>query len=136
MRATVARFIVELLKQAGIDTVFGVTGHSLFDITDALYGDREIRFVPVLHEGSAAYMAAAYAKARRGLGVCLVSAGAGATNMLTGIAYAHKESIPLIGLSSDVWGEAAGKGASSWHEIPQREIFAQVTKMSVTLTAQ
>ncbi len=136
MKATIARFIVELLKQAGIDTVFGVTGHSVFDITDALYGDPAIRFVPALHEGSAAYMAAAYAKARRGPGVCLVSAGAGATNLLTGVAYAHKESIPLIGLSSDVWGEAAGKGASSWHEIPQRGIFAPVTKMSVTLTAE
>ena len=136
MKSTVARFIVELLKEAGIDTVFGVTGHSVFDITDALYGDGAIRFVPALHEGSAAYMASAYAKSRRGLGVCLVSAGAGATNMLTGQAYAYKESIPLIGLSSDVWGEAAGKGASSWHEIPQREIFAPVTKMSATLTAQ
>jgi acetolactate synthase-1/2/3 large subunit len=136
MRATVARYIVELLKDAGVDTIFGVTGHSVFDITDALYGDSAIRFVPALHEGSAAYMAAAYAKARRGLGVCLVSAGAGATNLLTGIAYAHKESIPLIGLSSDVWGEAAGKGASSWHEIPQREIFAPVTKLSATLTAE
>ncbi len=136
MKATVARFIVELLKEADVDTVFGVTGHSVFDITDALYGDPAIRFVPALHEGSAAYMAAAYAKARRAPGVCLVSAGAGATNLLTGIAYAHKESIPLIGLSSDVWGEAAGKGASSWHEIPQRQIFAPVTKMSATLTAE
>ncbi|HEX2386913.1 MAG TPA: thiamine pyrophosphate-binding protein [Candidatus Binatia bacterium] len=136
MKATVARFVVELLKEAGVGTVFGVTGHSVFDITDALYGDAAIRFVPALHEGSAAYMAAAYAKARRAPGVCLVSAGAGATNLLTGIAYAHKESIPLIGVSSDVWGEAAGKGASSWHEIPQREIFAPVTKLSVTLTAE
>ena len=136
MKSTVARFIVELLKEAGVDTVFGVTGHSVFDITDALYGDPALRFVPALHEGSAAYMAAAYAKARRGPGVCLVSAGAGATNLLTGVAYAHKESIPLIGLSSDVWGEAAGKGASSWHEIPQREIFAPVTKMSATLTPE
>ena len=134
MKSTVARFIVELLKEAGVGTVFGVTGHSVFDLTDAMYGDPAIRFVPALHEGSAAYMAAAYAKARRGPGVCLVSAGAGATNLITGIAYAYKESIPLIGLSSDVWGEAAGKGASSWHEIPQREIFAPITKTSVTLT--
>jgi len=136
MRSTVARFIVEFLKEAGVGAVFGVTGHSVFDLTDALYGDAAVRFVPALHEGSAGYMAAAYAKARRGPGVCLVSAGAGATNLLTGIAYAYKESIPLIGLSSDVWGEAAGKGASSWHEIPQRDIFAPVTKMSVTLTGE
>jgi acetolactate synthase-1/2/3 large subunit len=89
-----------------------------------------------MHEGSAAYMAAAYAKAKRSLGACLASSGAGATNLLTGMAYAHKESIPLLALSSDVRSQEAGKGASSWHEIPQREMFEPVTKMSVTLKAE
>ncbi|HEY2991145.1 MAG TPA: thiamine pyrophosphate-binding protein [Candidatus Binatia bacterium] len=133
MKSTVARLIVQFLKEAGVRHIFGVTGHSVFDITDALYGDPEIRFVQSLHEGPAAYMAAAYAKGKRGLGVCLASSGAGATNLLTGVAYAHKESIPLIALSSDVRSREAGKGASSWHEIPQREMFEPVTKMSVTL---
>lgn len=136
MKSSVARLIVRFFKEAGVSHIFGVSGHSIFDITDALYGDPEIRFVPALHEGSAAYMAAANAKGKRGLGVCLASAGAGATNLLTGIAYASKESIPLIALSSDVWGRAAGKGASSWHEIPQREMFEPVTKMSVTLKGE
>ncbi len=136
MKSTVARLIVQFFKEAGVRHIFGVSGHSVFDITDALYGDPEIRFVPAMHEGPAAYMAASYAKAKRGLGVCLASAGAGATNLLTGIAYAYKESIPLIALSSDVRSREAGKGASSWHEIPQREMFAPVTKMSVTLTGE
>ena len=136
MKLSVARLIVQFLKEAGVRHIFGLSGHSVFDITDALYGDAEIRFVQAMHECPAAYMAAAYAKAKRGLGVCLASAGAGATNLLTGIAYAHKESIPLIALSSDVRSREAGKGASSWHEIPQREMFEPVTKMSVTLKAE
>lgn len=136
MKFSVARFIVRFLKEAGVRHLFGVSGHSIFDITDALYGDPEIRFVQALHEGPAAYMAAAYAKAKRSLGVCLASSGAGATNLLTGMAYAHKESIPLVAMSSDVRSREAGKGASSWHEIPQREMFEPVTKMSVTLKAE
>jgi acetolactate synthase-1/2/3 large subunit len=133
MKSSIARFIVQFLKEAGVRHVFGVSGHSVFDITDALYGDPDIAFVPALHEGAAGYMAAAYAKGRRSIGVSLVSSGAGATNLLTATAYAYKESIPLIALSSDVRSSEAGKGASSWHEIPQRELFAPVTKMSVTL---
>jgi acetolactate synthase-1/2/3 large subunit len=136
MKSSIARLIVQFFKEAGVRHIFGVSGHSVFDITDALYGDPEIRFVQAMHEGPAAYMAAAYAKAKRGLGVCMASSGAGATNLLTGIAYAHKESIPLIALSSDVRSRESGKGASSWHEIPQREMFAPVTKMSVTLKGE
>ena len=136
MKSIVARLIVQFFKEAGVGHIFGVSGHSVFDITDALYGDPEIRFVQAMHEGPAAYMAAAYAKAKRGIGVCMASSGAGATNLLTGIAYAYKESIPLIALSSDVRTREAGKGASSWHEIPQREMFAPVTKMSVTLKGE
>jgi acetolactate synthase-1/2/3 large subunit len=136
MKSSVARLIVRFFKEAGVSHIFGVSGHSVFDITDALYGDPEIRFVQAMHEGPAAYMAAAYAKAKRSLGVCMASSGAGATNLLTGIAYAFKESIPLIGLSSEVRSREAGKGASSWHEIPQREMFAPVTKMSVTLKGE
>lgn len=136
MKSTVAQLVVRFFKEAGVRHIFGVTGHSVFDITDGLYDDPEIRFVQAMHEGPAAYMAAAYAKGTRSLGACLASSGAGATNLLTGIAYAHKESIPLIALSSDVRTHEAGKGASSWHEIPQREMFEPVTKMSVTLKGE
>ena len=136
MKTSVARLLVRFLKEAGVRHIFGVSGHSIFDITDALYGDPEIQFVQAMHEGPAAYMAAAYAKATRNLGVCVASSGAGATNLLTGMAYAYKESIPLVALCSDVRSREAGKGASSWHEIPQREMFEPVSKMSVTLKAE
>ena len=88
MKISVARLIANFLKEAGAPYLFGLTGHSIFPITDALYSEPNIRFVPVMHELSAAYMAAAYAKGKRTLGVCTASAGAGVTNLLTGIAYA------------------------------------------------
>jgi acetolactate synthase I/II/III large subunit len=133
MKISVASLIVRFLKEAGVPYVFGLSGHSIFPITDALYAEPNLRFVPVMHELSAAYMAAAYAKGTRTLGVCTASAGAGVTNLLTGIAYAYKESIPVIVLAADVSRNHVGKGASSWHEIPQREMFEPVTKLSVTL---
>jgi len=133
MKISVARLIVKFLKEAGVPYVFGLSGHSIFPITDALYAEPNLRFVPVMHELSAAYMAAAYAKGTRTLGVCTASAGAGVTNLVTGIAYAYKESIPVIVLAADVSRRHQGKGASSWHEIPQREIFEPVTKITDTL---
>jgi acetolactate synthase I/II/III large subunit len=133
MKISVARLIVKFLKEAGVPYVFGLSGHSIFPITDALYAEPNLRFVPVMHELSAAYMAAAYAKGTRTLGVCTASAGAGVTNLVTGIAYAYKESIPVIVLAADVSRRHQGKGASSWHEIPQRQVFEPVTKISVTL---
>ena len=133
MKISVARLIVKFLKEAGVPYLFGLSGHSIFPITDALYSEPDLRFIPVMHELSAAYMTAAYAKGTRTLGVCTASAGAGVTNLLTGIAYAHKESIPVIVLAADVSRRHMGKGASSWHEIPQREMFEPITKMSVTL---
>jgi acetolactate synthase I/II/III large subunit len=133
MKISVARLIVEFLKEARVPYLFGLSGHSIFPITDALYAEPDLRFIPVMHELSAAYMAAAYAKGTRTLAVCTASAGAGVTNLLTGIAYAYKESIPVIVIAADVSRRHAGKGASSWHEIPQREMFGPITKIAVTL---
>jgi acetolactate synthase I/II/III large subunit len=133
MKISVARLIVEFLKEARVPYLFGLSGHSIFPITDALYAESDLRFIPVMHELSAAYMTAAYAKGTRSLGVCTASAGAGVTNLLTGIAYAYKESIPVIVIAADVSRRHAGKGASSWHEIPQREMFEPITKIAVTL---
>src|SRR5215813_13821432 len=118
MKLSVARLIVQFLRETGVRYVFGLSGHSIFPLTDALYCAPEIRFVPAMHELSAAYMAAAYAKGTRTFGVCTASAGAGVTNLLTGIAYAHKESIPVVVLAADVSRNRAGRGTSSWHEIP------------------
>ncbi len=133
VRRTVGQILIEFLKQRGVRYVFGVSGHSVFDITDPIYLEPDMEFVSTQIEISASYMAEGYARASRGLGVCLASSGAGATNLITGIAQAFKESSPVIALSADVARDRANRGASSWHEIPQAEIFRPITKMSVTL---
>lgn len=133
MKIPVAQILIRYLKEIGTRYIFGVSGHSVFDITDALYGEPEIKYIPAQHELSAAYMADGYARGTRMPGVCLASSGAGATNLLTGIAQAYKESSPVIALAADVSRRLGGKGASSWHEIPQEEIFKPITKTSLTL---
>jgi acetolactate synthase-1/2/3 large subunit len=133
MKMTVSEVLVRYLKQAGVRYIFGVSGHSIFDLTDAIYVEPDIDFVPGQIEISAAYMANAYSRATRRLGVCLASAGAGATNLITGVAQAYKESCPVLAISSDVDSKFAGKGASSWHEIPQEDLFRPITKRSLTL---
>lgn len=127
-----ADFVVRFLEQLGVRYVFGLTGHSIFHLTDALYRAAGIEFIPTQSELAAAYKAEAYARSSRRLGVCLVSEGPGAANMLGGVAHAFKEGTPLLALSSDVSTRVAGKSAN-WHEINQRAIFAPVTKYAATL---
>jgi acetolactate synthase I/II/III large subunit len=133
MKLTVAQVLSKFLKEADVAHVFGVSGHSVFDITDAMYVEPGIEFVPAQIELCASYMANSYAVAGRRLGACLGSSGAGVTNLVTGVAEAHKESTPLLVLGSDVDRDVSGKGASSWHEVPQAEIMQPITKLSRTL---
>jgi acetolactate synthase I/II/III large subunit len=131
---SVAQVLVRYLKECGVRHIFGVSGHSVFDITDAIYQEPDIELIPAQMELSAAYMADGYARATRGLGVCLASSGAGATNLLTGIAQAYKESTPVMAFAADVENRLAGRGASSWHEVPQAELFRPITKLSRTIS--
>src|SRR5579884_430902 len=133
MKASVATVLIRCLKGAGVEHIFGVSAHSLFDVTDAIYQEGGIEFVPTQCELGASYMANAYAAGGRRLGVCLASAGAGITNTVTGVAEAWKESTPVLFLSSDVDRDVAGRGASPWHEIPQTELMRPLTKMSRTI---
>lgn len=133
MKMPVAQILVRYLKEIGIRHIFGLSGHSIFDITDALYLEPAIQYVGAQLELGASYMACGYAKGSRRLGVCLASSGAGATNLVTGVALAYKESLPVLALAADVSRQVSGKGASSWHEIPQEEIFRPITKLSRTL---
>src|SRR5439155_10860117 len=133
MKMTVSQVIVRFLRDAGVRYIFGVSGHSIFDLTDAIYVEPDIDFVPAQIELAAAYMANGYSRATGQLGVCLASAGAGATNLVTGVAQAYKESCPILAFSSYVDTKLMGKGASSWHEIPQEELFRPITKRSLTL---
>src|SRR6266568_1261592 len=133
MKTSVATVLIRCLKQAGVEHIFGVSAHSLFDITDAIYQEPGIEFVPTTIETAASYMANSYAVAGKRLGVCLASAGAGVTNAVTGIAEAYKESTPVLFLGSDVARSVAGRGASAWHEIPYAETIRPLTKLSRTV---
>jgi acetolactate synthase-1/2/3 large subunit len=133
MKMTVAQVLARYLHDAGVRKIFGVSGHSIFDITDAIYLESDLDMIPAQIELSAAYMATAYARATRGLSACLVSAGAGATNAVTGVAQAWKESSPVLVISSEVNTEKLGRDRASWHEVPQEEIFRPITKLSTTL---
>src|SRR5436190_17505253 len=77
MKMTVSQVIVRFLRDAGVRYIFGVSGHSIFDLTDAIYVEPDIDFVPAQIELAAAYMANGYSRATGQLGVCLASAGAG-----------------------------------------------------------
>ena len=113
MKMSVAQIIPRYLKELGVHHIFGVVGHSTLVLTDAIYQEPDVEYIPAQIELSAAYMADGYARTNRSLGVCLASAGAGVTNLLTGVAQSFKESVPVLALGSDVtevfqWYEPRG----------------------------
>src|SRR3970282_369872 len=102
MKMTVAQVLIRYLREQGVRHVFGVSAHSTFDITDAIYQEQGIDFVPAQIEIPAGYMPNGYARGAGGLAVNLVSSGAGATNAVSGVAQAYKDSLPVLTMSSDV----------------------------------
>jgi len=130
----VADTIIEYLVSQKVRHVFGVLAHTLFPIGDAIARRPEIKFINAQHEGGAGNMALGYARATKKPAVCLVSAGGGATNIVTAVAQAHKESVPLFVISSDIDTAAAAKGAfSSFHGMEHVRLFQPITKQSAKL---
>jgi acetolactate synthase-1/2/3 large subunit len=121
--------IVAALRAEGVDTVFGLPGGHVLGIYDGIFHTPEIRHVLVRHEHAAASMAAGYAQLTGRPGVCLVTAGPGATNLLTAVAEAYVGALPLVILSGRASTATAHKGASQ--EVPTEKIFAPVTKLAV-----
>lgn len=130
----VADALVEYLSARGVEKIFGVLAHSSFAIGDAIARRPPMRFVNAQHEGGAGNMALGYARATKKPAVCLVSAGGGATNIATAVAQAHKESVPLFVISSDIDTAAAAKGPfSSFHGMEHVRLFQPITKHSARL---
>ena len=103
MQLTGAEIIVECLKEQGVDTVFGYPGGTILNVYDALYKhQREIFHVLTSHEQGAAHAADGYARATGKVGVCLATSGPGATNLVTGIATAYMDSIPMVAITANV----------------------------------
>jgi acetolactate synthase-1/2/3 large subunit len=132
--SSVADTLVEFLSSRGVRNIFGVLAHTSFAIGDAIARRPHMRFVNAQHEGGAGNMALGYARATKQPAVCLVSAGGGATNVVTAVAQAHKESVPLFVISSDIDTAASAKGRySSFHGMEHVRVFQPITKQSAKL---
>ncbi len=130
----VADALVEYLSSRGVRNIFGVLAHTSFAIGDAIAKRPHMRFINAQHEGGAGNMALGYARETKQPAVCLVSAGGGATNIVTPVAQAYKESVPLFVISSDIDTAASAKGAfSSFHGMEHVRLFQPITKQSVKL---
>jgi len=125
MELTGAEIIVESLKKLGVDTVFGIPGGCNLPMFDKLY-DSGIRVVLTRHEQGASHMADGYARASGKPGVCLATSGPGATNLVTGLATAHMDSIPVIAITGQVRTDAIGSDA--FQEADTTGITRPVTK--------
>ena len=103
MQLTGSEIIIECLKEQGVDTVFGYPGGTILNVYDALYKHSdEIHHVLTSHEQGASHAADGYARATGKVGVCMATSGPGATNLVTGIATAHMDSIPMVAITANV----------------------------------
>ncbi|OGB89261.1 acetolactate synthase, large subunit, biosynthetic type [candidate division WOR-1 bacterium RIFCSPHIGHO2_01_FULL_53_15] len=102
MELTGAQALLESLKHEGVDILFGYPGGVVLPLYDAMFSDKRIRHILVRHEQGAAHAADGYARATGKVGVCLATSGPGATNLTTGIANAHMDSIPMIAITGQV----------------------------------
>ncbi len=127
MQLTGAQMIIECLKEQGVDTVFGYPGGAILNVYDELYKHRdEIRHVLTSHEQGASHAADGYARSSGKVGVCLATSGPGATNLVTGIATAYMDSVPLVAITCNVTVPLLGK--DSFQEIDIAGITTPITK--------
>ena len=127
MQLTGAEIVIECLKEQGVDTVFGYPGGAILNVYDALYKHSdEICHILTSHEQGAAYAADGYARATGKVGVCLATSGPGATNLVTGIATAYMDSIPVVAITCNVGVSLLGK--DSFQEIDIAGITMPITK--------
>ncbi len=125
---TGARAFVEALGREGVDVMFGVTGGAVLPICDELYGS-DARFVMARHEQGAAHMADGYARASGRVGVCMATSGPGATNLVTGIATANIDSVPLVAFTGQV--PLGMVGTDAFQEVDIIGITASATKYNI-----
>ena len=129
MQMTGSQIVMECLLEQGVDTVFGYPGGAILNVYDELYkySDR-IRHVLTSHEQGAAHAADGYARATGRVGVCFATSGPGATNLVTGIATAYMDSVPLVAITCNVGNAVLGK--DSFQEIDISGVTIPITKYS------
>ena len=126
MELTGAQAILECLKKEGVKTIFGYPGGAVLPFYDALYYEKDIKHILVRHEQGAAHAADGFARATGQVGVCVATSGPGATNLVTGIATAYMDSIPLVAITGQV--ATALLGRDSFQEADITGITIPITK--------
>ena len=129
MQLNGSEIVIECLKEQGVDTVFGYPGGTILNVYDALFKHQdEIRHILTSHEQGAAHAADGYARATGKVGVCMATSGPGATNLVTGIATAYMDSIPVVAITANVGVPLLGK--DSFQEIDIAGVVMPITKHS------
>lgn len=127
MKLTGSEIVIECLKEQGVDTVFGYPGGTILNIYDALYQhSSEITHILTSHEQGAAHAADGYARATGKVGVCLATSGPGATNLVTGIATAYMDSVPVVAITANVGVSLLGR--DSFQEVDIAGVTMPITK--------
>ncbi|MCR4865483.1 MAG: biosynthetic-type acetolactate synthase large subunit [Lachnospiraceae bacterium] len=128
MQLSGSEIVIECLKEQGVDTVFGYPGGTILNIYDALYKHPEINHVLTSHEQGAAHAADGYARSTGKVGVCMATSGPGATNLVTGIATAFMDSVPLVAITANVNLPLLGK--DTFQEVDIAGVVMPITKHS------
>ncbi len=131
-KMTGAQALMEGLRREGVEVIFGYPGGALLPIYDVLYETEDIRHILVRHEQGAAHAADGYARASGKVGLCMATSGPGATNLVTGIATAHMDSVPIIAITGQVPTFAIGK--DSFQEADITGITLPITKHNYLIT--
>ena len=127
MQLNGSEIVVQCLKEQGVDTVFGYPGGTILNIYDALYKHSdEIRHILTSHEQGAAHAADGYARATGKVGVCMATSGPGATNLVTGIATAYMDSVPMVAITANVTLPMLGK--DTFQEVDIAGVTMPITK--------
>lgn len=126
MKLKGADILINCLSEQGVDTVFGYPGGAVLDIYDALYRNGKIKHILTAHEQGAAHAADGYARATGKTGVCFATSGPGATNLVTGIATAYMDSVPMVAITGNVGLSLLGR--DSFQEIDICGITIPITK--------
>ena len=129
---TGAQSLVQSLERVGADVVFGIPGGAILPAYDPLFDSEKVRHILVRHEQGAGHAAEGYAMVTGKVGVCMATSGPGATNLVTPIADAHMDSVPIVAITGQVGSAAIGTDA--FQEADIRGITMPITKHSYLIT--
>ena len=132
MKIQVSQLLVKFLENLGVHSIFGIPGSHILPVYDAIY-DSSLQSVLVKHEQAAAFMAGGHARVTGGVGACITTAGPGATNLVTGIASAYSDNLPVIAITGEAPTHIFGKGglqesSGEGGSVDQVVLFAGITR--------